>query len=101
MRSASDSTTGRASRPPASWLAAARRAQPTPVVFGLVALTVFDVSGFRFKGPRGLPTPVFLAIVVIIIAVIVLAIVRSRRRHRPAPPPDDWQRNRSTPGGRG
>ena len=72
-----------------------------PWVYGLVALTVFDVSGFRFKGPRGVPTPVFLAIVVIIIAVIILAIVWSRRRRRPAPPPDDWHRNRSTPGGRG
>jgi hypothetical protein len=101
MRSASDSTTGRASRPPANWRTAARRMQQTPMVFGLAALTVFDVSGFRFKGPRGVPTPVFLAIVVIIIAVIIVAIVRSRRRHRPGPPPDDWQRNRSTPGGRG
>ena len=101
MRSASDSTTGRTSRPPAHWRAA-RLAQQTPVVFGLVALTVFDVSGFRFKGPRGVPTPVFLAIVVIIIVAIIAAIVWSRRRRRPSsPPPDDWQRNRSAPGGRG
>lgn len=101
MKSASDSTTRRASRQPGSWRTAARRVQQAPLVYGLVALTVFDVSGFRFKGPRGVPTPVFLAIVVIIIAVIILAIVRSRRRHRSSPPPDDWQRNRPTPGGRG
>lgn len=101
MKSASDSTTGRAGRHPASWWAAARRVQQAPLVYGLVAVTVFDVSGFRFKGPRGVPTPVFLAIVVIIIVLIIVAIAWSRRRHRPGPPPDDWQRNRSAPGGRG
>lgn len=100
MKSASDSTTRRARRQLASWLAAVRPATQMPLVCGLAGLTVLDTSGFRFKGPRGVPTPVFLIIVVVVIALIVFAIWRARRR-RPAPPPDDWQRNRSTPGGRG
>jgi hypothetical protein len=76
--------------PEARWQAAARTAQDLPVTCGLAVLSVLNLAGFRFKGPRGIPTPVFLAIVVVIIVLIVVAIWRASRR-----------RNRSAHGGRG
>jgi hypothetical protein len=58
-----------------AWLRAVGRLQPAAISGPARAA----VAAFRFKGPHGIPGPVFLAVVALIIAAIVVAALRHRR----------------------